>query len=190
MSYPFELLFLLLNGATNADVQALISNLAALSLDEVDNALVGITQAHHEIHEGCSYYAYNTAMLDDEGTIALMLTTPDTAIRIHITLGFSSALGATMLWSKGSTHTDGGAFTPINRDDNSSNTSTVVVASNPTDGSDGSARRALFLGEKRGGLSSRGVEEIVLEQDEKYTLRITSRVNANAVGLLVNWYEI
>lgn len=158
-------------------------------LDSVDNAGVGIDIAHHKIHEARSWYAYATAALGIAGTLGMMITTPNTATRIHLIVDWTYAKAGLFQLFKSATHTDGDAFVPVPRNLDIATASTAAIAINPSDGANGVEIEAALVGTNQRGGETRETEEHVLAQNTKYLALLTSETAANNSTLRINWYE-
>ena len=156
-----------------------------------------IDYPHHEVHSGSAYFAIYSALLDDTGVVEVRIQTPDTAKWAHAEMEVSSALASTLEIHEATTktHEAGNVLVPINRNRNSTNTSGMTVCFNPG-GADTSAplyteyigaATVSGRGDVGGGSSSR--HELILKQNEDYLVRLTSRADANALTIGLDWYE-
>ena len=165
--------------------------------DDSTHAINIVDYAHHEIHGGSAYFVIYSALADDTGAIEIRVQTPDSAKWAHAEVEFSSALAATLEFHEATTvtHEAGNAIVPMNRNRNSTKTSGLTVCNTPggadTSGADwleyiGSASVS-GRGDVGGGSSSR--HELILKQNEDYLIRLTSRADANALTIGLDWYE-
>jgi len=173
---------------------------------EFDNyfqAILNIPAEHHEVHEGDMYYMYkcDTAMANNDtieiGFIAPVVASPQK--RVHLvfeyeaegTGNFQVISGVTALGVGG-----GAAFTPLNRNRGSANTSSVTV---PVTGQTGAA--ITYAGGTTiwimswGGTSSsttkdRATSEWVLQPSGSYVFRLTNTSGGAQNGCIsIIWYE-
>lgn len=169
-----------------------------MRLDAASHALIIITHAHHHIHseEMFRFWAYD-ADLDDTETLEFLLTTPNTAEWGHFEWEVKGAVTTLVEFFEDCTHTANVAQTIFNADRNSSDPSTITIATHNDDGADGT----LFDGDSfgistgfggaaiSGGGEGRGGHEWLLKQNTKYLIRITSGADNNNVSLKLAWYE-
>ena len=166
-----------------------------IPLDKSTGALITITYAHHEIHDGDMYHCFDSS--DNLGAetgdrIQLVFTTADIAKRAHIIFEtYGSGEHYVTLREAPAAGTGGAAVTIYNRNRGSSNTPSAITAvtkddSNATGG-------ALLFGHyigagKTSGGSVRGVEEWILAPNTKYALRCYATADINAY-IEMSWYE-
>lgn len=157
----------------------------------------GIDFAHYETHEGEAYFAVYSALKDNAGVVEVRLQTPDTTKWVHMVLSVDFAIaGLAELW-KGTTktHVADNAITPMNRNHNSANVSALTVCHTPGGTEEAAAALSLYVGAAAtggrvavgGGAQSRG--EFILEQNQDYLIRGTSRADGNAISIVLDWYE-
>ena len=182
MSYFERVKNLLFNGADWVEQLA----------DASFSAAVVIDPAHHEIHEGDHYTCADFTDLGNGATYNVLLVTPDTASRVHMTFQFATESEATVtLFEDTTTSNDGTPITCYNNRRDSVNTAALVLTHTPTITGDGTqlARGKSGSGKQVGG-EIRGENEWILDQDSKYMLRITNDTAlANWVSWLLSWYE-
>jgi len=165
--------------------------------DSSTHAMVTVTNEHYETHEGDAYLVIYSGLADTAGTIELRIQTPDTTKHAHMTIEVDSALAATAeLWYPTTkTHNATNAITPMNRDQNSSNTSGLTVCHTPDGSQAGAANLLQYMGAASvsgrvnvgGGAGNRG--EFILDQNNDYLIRCTSRADGNAMTIILDWYE-
>ncbi len=168
----------------------------AIRSNPASNALVEISNSHHNIHEGKHFYAYKSASLTNGQVLTLGLTTPDTAKRIHMFMEFDIAAASMIDMLEDVTSFSGGAaFTILNNDRESSNPSgaTVIVGHTgsdlitPTGGTERYAQ-ALGSGNRSGGTLGHDAE-MILKRNSNYLFRITNGVTTQGAGIILQWYE-
>jgi hypothetical protein len=168
-----------------------------LPIDNSANAIQVIDYAHHEIHSGNAYFAVRSGTVDTGGTVEVRIQTPDTTKWAHMIIEIDSAIAATAELFKPTTktHVAGNAITPINRDNNSANTSGLTICHTPAGSESGTAALTQYIGAATtngrvnigGATGSRG--EFILAQNSSYLVRVTSRADSNALSILLDWYE-
>jgi hypothetical protein len=166
-------------------------------LDSTTGALEVIDYSHHEIHAGSHYFAIYSALKDNAGVIEVRIQTPDTTKWAHMTFIIECALAATVAMWHGTTktHVADNAITPMNRNHNSANTSGLTICHTPAGEEAGAAALTEYVGAATGGgriivggdAASRS--EFILEQNQDYLIRATSRADANALSIILDWYE-
>ena len=163
-------------------------------LREENKSLVIIDTAHAKIHDGDSYEAHINALnLGDLDTIEMYFKPPDSAVRCHTVVCFSSELGGVGELRESATVTlSGSVVTIFNNDRNSSNESTAVVRSSPTITASGTQLSHFHVG---GGFQGRDPgesgsrQEWILKQGTIYILRYTSIAASNEAEVEVSFYE-
>lgn len=151
---------------------------------------------HHEIHDGGSFFATDTATLNDGNTRELLIETPNTTVWSHFCFLVTGSLETTVELFETSTKTTGTAMTEYNRNRNNGNSTTVVITHTPGGAGDGNLIFKTIFGNDAGppaggglGGQSRPEHEIVLGQNETYLIKITSGTNANNITTLLSWYD-
>ena len=168
-----------------------------LHLDKATNQLMTVDYEHHEIHGGSAYFVVYSALKSDTGLIEVRIQTPNTKTWAHMVIAIDAALAATAQLWKGTTKTDvsGNRITPMNRNHNSSNTSGLTICHTPAGAEGGTAALTQYMGAAStngrvntgGGTGNRG--EFILQQNQSYLIRVTSRADNNALSIILDWYE-
>ena len=164
------------------------------SLDRTTRALNIIDYAHHEIHAG-SHFLYTDAIsLNAAGSQDYLITVPDTTKWPHMIfiLG-GSAITQFDLYEG----TDKNGTTPQivgNSNRNSANLAGVTIHKGTSGGSTDGTLIHTYKGgsatnQSRGGTGTRNDEELILKQNTKYILRITSGTASNLINVNLSWYE-
>lgn len=169
-----------------------------LRLDKSTSTIQTIDYAHHENHAGNTYRAIRSDTLATNDTIIIAITTPDTTKEQHLQWDCYGA-GAIKLemFRNVTSYTGGTAYTPVNMNDRSSNTSvcTVKVGSNGAlaDGialTGGTAFELTQLGSgSRSGGDAGARNEWILARNEITALKLTAIGNNIVCSLHVHWYE-
>jgi hypothetical protein len=168
-----------------------------LTVDDVDNTLVGIDTVHHEIHEGNHY---TVTVYDNDVDIAgpkiVRITTPNTSTRIHLTT-FVSADGGFLFefYENPTLNAAGAGLTEFNNDRNSSNTATATTFEDTTTqapNNDGTLLDAGYSGgeKKRVSGESGTRDEFILKQDEDYLVKLTVDADNTKAVIVFKWYEV
>lgn len=165
------------------------------SYDASTLAKMTIDYAHHEIHSGNHYKAgYQDTSMDTDDTIALVFTTPDSLKYMHWTLTAQSTGAATIqLFSGPTLSAEGTAVTPFNRNQNSTNTSDMLVKHTPTITTNGTKISEKWIGSTGfradiGG-ETRGDSEIILKANTQYMILCTANADGIKCAIGGDWYE-
>jgi len=166
-------------------------------IDKTTHAVETISVPHYEIHNESAYYAVRSGLGDDTDTVEVRIQTPDSLKRAHMTITIDAALAATAaLWKATTmTHEAGNLIIPMNRDHDSSKTSGLIICHTPGGSQAGDPNITRYIGSATvsgkadvgGSGGSRG--EFKLSRNVAYLIRITSRADANATSILLDWYE-
>lgn len=180
-----------------------------IKFDPIVRAILNITSAHQEIHEGSAFMvdAVNILMSDGD-TLILAFKTPSGIKRVHFVMDYSSLVSSHIelieapIWTTGT----GSLITILNRKRETSMkssgvledlTSTPTFAANnavlldPTGLSGGTTIKTMYAfgAKQRSTTLSRDVSENLLWPDVQYAVRLTSDDNSNKGQLHLDWYE-
>lgn len=167
-------------------------------LDGSSHDLVGITQEHHEVHEGDHYhFAAIDEDLDTAATMEFLITTPNTTKWGHFVWSIIGALTTKIELFEDPTHTTNVLQSTFNSNRNSLNTAALTIHTSNDDNADGTRIDAASFGIdtgigasiRSGGGAGRGGQEWILKQNAKYLVRVTSGADNNNVTLRFTWYE-
>lgn len=169
-----------------------------------------IDWAHEEIHEGDSYVAVNDeATMQDAETINFAFKTPvyTTTKEIHMVIDFTSRAGGLLEILEAATWTaqSGTKYVPINRNRNSSNTSSLLENETTTTFTAGGVaydvttilttnattieQIRVFGASNLIAQMHRGRAEFILKSNTTYVVRFTADGNTNGCNLQMTWYE-
>jgi hypothetical protein len=174
-------------------------NFAKTCYDEVTGNVCVIGTEHHEIHEGEHFTAQHLFTgIGVAGNAYVLLTTPDTSVRVHIIFRVVASKNGTIYFYEGPDITASGtAMTEFNNDRNSASAATMVVTHTPTIGAGGNGSQLLVnvvgtdgsnpLG-NIGGILQRG-QEFVLKQNEQYLIRFNALTATTRCSICCEWYE-
>lgn len=160
--------------------------------DAATRELATIEHAHHEIHEGDAFFAYDSYDIPNGSTREYIIVTPNTTRWAHWITGLDALLEFDLTFVEGvSTVADGTAITAFNNDRNSATTAAVSLYHTPTTVTGGTILlNASFGSGKAIGGSSRQTQEIILKQNTKYQLLITNQASgSNRLNTNFIWYE-
>jgi hypothetical protein len=169
--------------------------LEPVGVDQSTNSLYTIDHAHHEIHEGDHFFYTDCLTLASAGAQDYLITTPNTTKWTHLSFSAHGSAITEIKFFEASDKSGTTAQTIVNNNRNSTKASANTLhkgtSGGTTDGTQiwcskgGSATGA----SSREGISSGQDTEIILKQNTKYILRITSGTNDNLVNLALAWYE-
>ena len=154
-----------------------------------------IDYAHHEIHEGKHFKAgFQDIAMATNDVIELLLVTNSSKDVAHFVMT-AQATGAVVvqLFRSPTSSANGTLVSILNRNENSENTSEMLVYHTPTTSADGTKISEKWVGnegfkETIGG-SQRGNSEIILKKDTKYLIRLTAVSDGIKGAIGADWYE-
>lgn len=164
------------------------------ALDRITRALNVIDYAHHEIHAG-SHFLYTDAIsLNAAGSQDYLITVPDTAKWPHMIFILEGSAITQFDLYEGTDKNGTTLQTVGNSNRNSDNVAGVTVHKGVSGGSiDGTLihtyKGGAATNQARASGSTRNDEEIILRQNTKYILRVTSGTNSNLINVNLSWYE-
>lgn len=165
--------------------------------DVLDKIPVFIPSSHSHIHSGHRFFYSELVTLALAAVRDILLVTPDTINWAHFTeLSIAGNKETNVKVYEGTTTSaDGTGLTEINRNRNSATVSTTVLTHTPTITDVGALIFEVQFGEATGPASSRAGgagatrQEVILKQNTKYLIRITSAANDNDISNFFDWYE-
>ena len=164
-------------------------------IDVATHTLQTIDYAHHEVHAGSHYFYFDSVELASAGVQNYLISVPDSTAWPHMTFSMDgSAITQFDLYEgtdkSGSTNVTSKIF---NSNRNSSNVAGVTIFKGLTGGTtDGTLIKTYKDGSSSGGArtsSSVRSGELILKQNTKYILRVTSSTAANLTNVKFEWYE-
>lgn len=152
---------------------------------------------HSKIHDGDHYFYYDYDNdVDTASPKYYRLTTPNTTLWINIAsmVLYSEGVGTWELFENPTVNAAGTTATTFNSDRNSSKTSSLVVAYDPTSTADGTRIKIWRTGSGTTAPSRVGSDagrggEIILKQNEDYFLKFTPDADNAKTKLEIEWYE-
>lgn len=166
----------------------------AAEVDSAASALVVIDIEHHRVHDGLHFFLTDVQTIANGNNIDYMLTTPNTAARIHMVIEVNfTAVTQIELYEDG----DRAGTVPqteFNNDRNSATTAVLAIDIGTGGGTTDGDQIRNFQGGLAAGAQSRGgnpvrSRELILKQNSKYILRVSSSTNGNLCSTAFNWYE-
>lgn len=164
-------------------------------VDPLSQTLQIIDHAHHEIHHGEHFFLVDWVELDATETTEITFLTPSTGKEIHILTALHVTGQVEIETYEGTTATNDGTLRTIyNSNRNSSNTSDTVIRQDPTIIADGALLFRMSLGSGTNPANTVGAgtgrdDELIMMQNTKYLMRITSNTASNRISFRWFWYE-
>jgi hypothetical protein len=168
-----------------------------LRTDGITGAPMIIDYAHHETHDGNSFWCYQNQTIDLGDVINIGATMPNTEKWLHLLLDVRATSAATFSILEDCTALAGGngAATASNFNRNSSNASGAGFISGYTDLNPVTATGGNTIWDEilntaiKVSTSRQNNTEIIMKQNSKYLFEVTSAGNGNTITLLLTWYE-
>lgn len=164
-------------------------------IDPTSHSLQMIEFAHHKIHIGEHYMYSDSIELDAAATQDYLITTPNTTNWSHLSFSFEGTAITQLDLYEGTDKNGTTSQTILNNNRNSLNTSVNTLHKGVSGGTtDGVKIWTHKSGTATGAATADGVSsgldnEIILKQNTKYLIRITSGTNDNLVNIILGWYE-
>ena len=166
----------------------------SLRLDRSTGGILTIEYDHHEIHAGSHFMFTDSVELDAAAIQNYLITTPDTTKWCHFTF---SATGSAITHVEFFKDTDRIGTTLQEVFNNNQNSDTVAgltvhkgVSGGTTDGTRiYTLKSGAAAGASRTPVAFNRGNEIVLKQNTKYIMRVTSGTNDNLTNVEFEWYE-
>ncbi len=164
-------------------------------VDNISGEITSIEHTHHEIHESDTFRYSDALTLGSGGTQDYLITTPNTTKWSHFTYSVDGTAITTVSLFEASDKTGTTLQTVWNANRNSAavagTTVHKAISGGTTDGtalitySSGSATN-----QSRSAANVSHDDEIILKQNTKYILRLTSGTAGNLCNVFLNWYEV
>lgn len=162
-------------------------------IDRTVDCNANVAYEHKEVHAGDCFYNTYYSERDTAELISIRLKTPNTTKWSHLL--FEIAAQGKILVELRETITDNfGAGAAFNRNRNYPSTPTTILEQGVVAATAGTVIWNWLSGSTIGAFGGtvpliRSSCEIVLKQNEKYELRVTSGVDNNTINSYVTWYE-
>lgn len=169
-------------------------SLSPAGIDKATNTLQIIDYAHHEIHSG-SHFMYTDAVeLDSAETQDYLITTPNTTKWAHMLFDMDGSVITQWQLYESSDKNGTTLQTVGNNNRNSSTTATLIVHKGTSGGTTDGSVIHLYKGgaasqQSMAASMARNDSEIILKQNTKYILRVTSGTDNNLTNIRLEWYE-
>lgn len=163
-------------------------------LDTSTHTLQTIDYAHHEVHSGSHFFYTDKNTVGSGDKQEYVITTPNTTEWAHMLFRATGSAITTVDLYEGTTRTGTTDVVTFNNNRNTTDSASVIVYKGAsTDGADGTLIFTIQSGassqQSRSPLEPTRGEEIILKQNTKYLIRITSGTASNLTNLKLEWYE-
>ena len=170
------------------------SNGSPLVADTTTGAISTISYTHKEIHDGTHYHYRCYEALLKQGVRDFLIITPNSDKLAHMTIGITNSAGVVEIdLREAATYSATGVLANSrNRNRTFPDNNTTLIYDSPTITGIGNSLQcsSLGAGKNKPGGESRDSEEIVLDSDTVYLLRITElNVEATRIDWTFDWYE-
>lgn len=162
----------------------------SIKTDEEGNSS-SINKVHLEIHKSNAYVCSVVQDITGSSSYQILLSTPPTAIEIHIRYAIATEAEATFTIYEGGAATVGTVLPCFNRKRDSANSTTMNITHTPGITTTGTVifQTKTGSGNKTGGEID-GLDELILKPSELYVLRVNNDVgSANYAAIQTSWYE-
>lgn len=182
-------------GVVINDADGNVSDINKVQKDDSTAAILTMVHEHHEIHEGDHYFLSSYIELNNAGVLNFTIQTPNTTKWAHLVWFASSTANAIFQVYEAIAESGGSSVTPINNNRNSANTSGLTIKTGATVSDTGTLIAAASIGvngtNKFSPISGEVQRnfEIVLKQNTKYLIRVTSGADNNIINYHAEWYE-
>lgn len=160
-------------------------------IDKTTDANASVDYEHKEVHSGDCYFVTKVVSVDSAATTETVLVTPNTTVWSHLLWQLEAQGLITVELYEGVTASPE-VYLGFNRNRNYPDSPTLQVDNKTfTNGTliyNWSSGTATPASGRTPGLQ-RASGELVLKQNTKYGLRITSGFNANIISQYLTWYE-
>lgn len=162
-----------------------------VKVDGVTGSIQNIKSAHKSVHDGNHYYYTDSIVLGSATSQDYLITTPDTAVRGHLVLNIKGSLSTDVFVHEGADRTGTTLQTVFNNDRNSVNTPDITCHKGQSGGTtDGTQILSDYFGVSGGDLVVGRESELILDQNAKYIVRVTSNAASNRITTRFDWYEV
>ena len=163
-------------------------------IDAATNSLQVLDYAHHEIHSGSHFLYTDHAEINEDGTQDYLITVPDSTKWPHMIFKMDGTLITKWQLYEGGDRVGTTPQTLGNSNRNSTKTATVTVHKGTSGGTTYGNQIHIY---KSGTATNKAVQggqtrnddELILKQNTKYILRVTSYSDGNLTNLHLSWYE-
>lgn len=160
-----------------------------IEIDQITHALNILPFPHHEIHEGDAYSASAFTQINSGATFIAGISTGTGGALFHILYDITSSAKTEIQIFEDNTTSGGTAFTAVNRNRTSTNTSDCTCKFDPSV-SGGTAIFNQSIGVKTtAGGEVRANAEWVLNSGTNYAFIATSAAANNILSARLDWYE-
>lgn len=175
-------------------VYDLLERVLNFGFDEMTGTLRTITEPHAEIHEGNHFLYTDSVELNAAASQDYLITTPNTTKWIHMVFVLDGSAITQFRLYEGADRTGTTLQTVGNSNRNSPTTAGLTIHKGQSGGSTDGVLIHQYKGgaatqQSRQGTGTRNDEELILKQNTKYLLRVTSGTNNDLTNVQLAWYE-
>jgi len=157
-------------------------------------AVETIDYAHHEVHAGSHFMYTDAVTLAASATQDYLITTPNTTKWAHMTFHLDGSAITQWQLYEGADRSGTTPQTIGNNNRNSATTATTTIHKGTSGGTTDGVQAYIYKGgaatkQAQTGTEAGNTEEIILKQNTKYILRVTSGTNDNLTNVRLEWYE-
>jgi hypothetical protein len=170
------------------------SSSAEVRLDAATEVMMIIDYSHHEVHAGSHFLYTDAVLLASEAAQDYLITTPNTTKWAHMTFVLEGSAITQFELYEGADRDGTTPQTVGNSNRNSAVAATTTVHKGTSGGTTDGTRLHLYKSgsatqQSRSGGGTRNDDELILKQNTKYILRVTSGTNGNLTNVRMSWYE-
>ena len=172
------------------------TNYQPAGLDSMSRAIQFVDFAHSRVHDG-SHFLYTDAVeLASGGTQDYLLTVANTTKWPHMVFSLDGSAITQFELYEGADRTGAVAQTLGSSNRNSTTMPGLTIHKGTAGGTTDGNRVHFYKGgtstnqSRSESTSGNHEEEIILKQNTKYILRVTSFINANLTNVMLSWYEL
>ena len=163
-------------------------------LDSSTHARTSIDYSHHEIHDGWHFMYTDSVELGVGGVQNYLITVPNTTRWPHMLFSLDGSAITQFELYEGADRVGSTLQTVGNSNRNSLNAAGTTIHKGYAGGATDGTLIHIYKGvsatnQSRGPADARGEGEIILKQNTKYILRVTSFTAANLTNVQLSWYE-
>lgn len=154
-----------------------------------------IDYEHHEVHAGSHFFYTDSASLNDGLSTSYVIQTPNTTKWAHMTFAATgNAITTVDLYESIDLTGVGARQTIPNSNRNSASTSGLEIWDAIAPGAPGGTliwtmKSGSATAQSRAGITTDHSNEIILKQNTRYMIRVTSGTANNLTNLQLEWYE-
>jgi hypothetical protein len=163
-------------------------------IDLITGAIESIDYAHHEVHAGTHFFYTDSVTIASGSSQTYMMTVPNTTKWPHMIIHLDGTAVTSLVITEAADRDGTAEQTVFNNDRNSATTATMKIHKGVSGGTTNGTTifthaSGTATNQSRDDTATGNGEEIILKQNTKYLLIITSGTNGNLVNVRFEWYE-